>query len=84
LDEWRRFVARDVDEIAREPGSARLRLHDRASAVLVATDLARREKECCPFFDFRLLLLPDAVWLEVDAPGGAGPILDQLLNEERV
>jgi hypothetical protein len=27
-----------------------------------------------------LVLLPDAVWLEVDAPDQAAPILDELLD----
>lgn len=78
--EWQGFLERDVAEIVRTPGSARLRLEDRDDAVLRATDLARREKGCCAFFDFRLVLLPDAVWLEVDAPDQAVPILDGLLD----
>ena len=78
--EWQGFLERDVAEIVRTPGSARLRLEARDDAVLRATDLARREKGCCAFFDFRLVLLPDAVWLEVDAPDQAAPILDELLD----
>jgi MerR family copper efflux transcriptional regulator len=80
VEEWRQFVSRRVVEIARNDGSARLRLEGGDDALLAATDLARREKACCPFFDFRLLLLADAVWLEVEAPDDAAGILDELVN----
>jgi hypothetical protein len=80
IEEWQRFLAADVETIVRERGSARLRLADRDDAVLRATDLARSEKLCCAFFDFSLVLLQDAVWLEVNAPDEATPILDELLG----
>jgi len=79
-DEWRRFLADHVAEIERSESSARLRLSEGDTAVLAATDLARREKACCPFMVFRLVPLVDAVWLEVDAPAEAAPILDRLIE----
>ena len=80
VDEWRQFVNRRVVEVARSERSARLRLEDGSDALLVATDLARREKACCPFFDFRLEILPEAIWLEVEAPLEAAAILDRLVD----
>jgi len=81
-DEWRRFVASCVVEVERTETGARLRLHDDDDAVLIAADLARREKACCAFFDFRLALVPEGVWLEVDGPAEAAPVLDELLRVE--
>lgn len=79
--EWRRFLADNVAEIERSATSVRLRLkEDDGGNVLVVVDLARREKACCAFFDFRLVPLPEAVWLEVDAPLEAVAILDELVN----
>ena len=53
-NEWQRFVADHVGGIERSETSARLHLNEGDAAVLAATDLARREKACCPFLDFRL------------------------------
>ena len=79
-EEWRRFVAGSVVDVERSGTSARLRLRDGDEALLVAADLARREKTCCAFFEFRLALLPEGIWLEVDGPAEAAPILDELLR----
>jgi hypothetical protein len=81
-EEWRRFVAGSVVAVERSGTSARLRLRDGDDAVLGAADLARREKACCAFFEFRLALLPEGIWLEVDAPADAAPVLDELLRPE--
>jgi hypothetical protein len=80
IEEWRRLLDAGVAEVERTPGSARLRLHDDGATLLAAIDLARREKACCDFFDFRLVPLPDAVWLEVDAPDDAAGVLDGLVG----
>jgi hypothetical protein len=76
VEDWQRFLSDHVAETARTQHGVRLRLQDGDDAVLVATDLARQEKACCPFFEFRLVLLPEAVWLEVDTPDDAGPVLE--------
>lgn len=82
VEEWQRFLADCVVEVERTGASGRLRLRDDDDAVLIATDLARREKACCAFFEFRLALLPEGVWLEVDGPPEAAPVLDELLRVE--
>ena len=82
VDEWQRFLRDLVDEVVRSGPLARLRLKDQDDAVLAAVDVARREKECCPFFEFHLVLLPEAVWLEIAAPEEAGVMLDGLTNRQ--
>ena len=77
-DEWRQFLESSVAEVVRSDTSARLRLTDGSDVILAAVDLARREKACCAFFQFRLELFADVVWLEVGAPVEASPILDAL------
>jgi hypothetical protein len=77
-DEWRRLRNTHVVEVERTASSARLRLRDGGEAILAATDLAQREKECCAFFEFRLLILADAVWLEVEVPDDVDLSLDEL------
>jgi hypothetical protein len=83
VDEWQQFLRHRVVEIIRSDRSARLRLQDGDDSLLVATDLARREKACCPFFEFRLVLLPEAVWLEVGASDEAVAVLDALVDLRR-
>ncbi len=83
-DEWGQFRAANVVEVIRTATSARMRLKDGNEVILNAIDLARREKACCAFFEFRLELLPDEVWLEVGAPVEAAAILDALADPETV
>lgn len=80
VDEWRQLLESSVVEVMRTDTSARLVLMGGDDAILAAIDLARREKACCAFFEFRLVLLPDAVWLEVEAPPEAAAILDGITN----
>jgi hypothetical protein len=79
-DEWRQFLVTYVVEVTRIESSARLRLKDGDDVLLTAVDLARREKECCAFFEFSLELLPDAVWLDVRVPAEATTMLDALVD----
>ena len=58
-DEWRRFLNSSIDDVRRSGHSARLLLKGGDDVLLTAIDLARREKDCCAFFEFRLQLLPD-------------------------
>jgi hypothetical protein len=79
-EEWRRFLKQNVSEVIRDEHSARLRLRDGDDVLMEAVDLARREKACCAFFEFRLKVLPDEVWLEIDAPLEATPMIDDLIS----
>lgn len=78
IGEWSTLLNTHVVKVERTSSSARLRLRDDSEAILVAIDLAQREKECCDFFEFRLLILANAVWLEVEVPGAADVSLDDL------
>ena len=80
IEEWRQFLDGRVVEVVRTDRSARLRLVDGDETTLVASDLARREKLCCPFFEFRLVHLPEATWLEVEVPAESAAVLDGLVN----
>jgi MerR family transcriptional regulator, copper efflux regulator len=83
VEEWRQFVRQCVVEIHRGDRCARLRIKDGEDALIAAANLARSEKACCPFFEFRLVLLAEAIWLEIDAPEEAAPILDGLVELQR-
>jgi hypothetical protein len=76
--EWRAFLETHVVEVQRTSSIAHLRLRDESDSLLVATDLARREKACCAFFEFRLTILADAFWLDVEIPDDAGITLDDV------
>jgi hypothetical protein len=80
--EWQQFLNHYVVEVIRSESFARLRLSEGDGVIVTAVDLARREKACCAFFDFRLGLLADEVWLEVRAPAEAATVLDELLSAE--
>jgi len=69
-----------VAEFIRSDTTVRMRLIGGDAVILSAVDLARREKDCCAFFEFRLELLPDAIWLEVGAPLEAASLLDALVD----
>jgi hypothetical protein len=68
--------------LAREDTPSGIRLRFRASPGLEQSllDLTSREKECCPFFDFRIEANRDELLLEVSAPPEARPIVDRLFS----
>lgn len=78
VNEWGEFLKTRVVEVGRSTFSARLRLRDESESILLATDLAQREKTCCAFFEFRLSIVADAIWLEIEIPNDAGSSLDEL------
>ncbi len=80
VDEWRQLLNEHVAAVERRGQLARFRLNDSDDALLAAVDLARREKACCPFFELRLVPLPETVWLEVEAPESATAVLDELVS----
>lgn len=83
VEEWRQFLATEVVDVERSGRAVRLRLRDGGEGVLAGVDLAWREKACCSFFEFRLVPLPEAVWLEVEAPEEAAAVLDGLVDLRR-
>jgi hypothetical protein len=69
-------VSVDVPSQAR----ARFRLGGSDEDLLAAVDLARREKECCAFFDFSVEVGTDACWLVAGVPDEAAPLLADLVQ----
>lgn len=74
---WTDVLARAIE---RESTATGMRLRFDADPQLVATvaDLAVREAECCAFFAFTIAIDTRGVWLAVDAPPDARPVLDSL------
>jgi hypothetical protein len=76
IDEWRRFLAASVDA-AERTSPQQLRMHLTSTTVLAAAvDLAQREKSCCDFFEFEIAIESHALWLSVQVPAEATPVLD--------
>jgi hypothetical protein len=76
------FAAAAEHVVGREPTErgVRLRFRNPPGFQEELADLIRREKECCPFYDFRISTVDGEVLLEVDAPPEARPIIDQLFR----
>ncbi len=76
--EWSEFLRVHVVETVRTPTDARFRLLDEDATTLAAVDLARREKQCCAFFEFRLVIQADDRWLVVEILDDSGVTMDDL------
>lgn len=75
LAEWQSFFRSSVIRAEERAGSVRLLLDSSETTREAAASLARREKECCAFFDFALTLDEGERWLTVGVPSGAEPTL---------
>jgi hypothetical protein len=78
--EWQAFTRRSVLQVERDAHGARLLLANGDDVLVAAASLAQREKECCAFFDFALLLEPEARWLRVTVPAQADAVLASFLE----
>jgi hypothetical protein len=77
LDEWRALLATEAVETRRAtPTELIIRLRDDQARLGDIVTLVRREKTCCPFFDFSLRIEPDAVSLLISVPDDGVPVLD--------
>jgi hypothetical protein len=77
LEEWRALLGTEAVEIRRvTPTELIVRLQDDPARLSEIITLARREKACCPFFDFSLRIEPDAVSLAISVPDDGVPVLD--------
>ena len=77
LAEWRDLLAGATTESRRVSRTQLLiRLHDDFTDIGALVHLARREKACCPFFDFSLRIDADAVALAISVPEAGAPVLD--------
>lgn len=60
----------------------RLRFRGPAEVRSAVRALARREEECCPFFEFELAEAGEDLVMTVSAPAEARPLLDALFAVE--
>ena len=74
--EWRHFFGASVESAHMEQGHLRLQLKQSPEVLAIAVDLARREIECCAFFDFSIVMRSGASCLIMGVPPGAEAILD--------
>jgi hypothetical protein len=79
VEEWRDFLTTAVSTVERQHLTGRALLHDGDDVLLRAVDLAEREKACCAFFDFGIVLDDAGRWLTITVPEDAAPILAELL-----
>jgi hypothetical protein len=71
VDEWHALVATYVVAIASEATAVHLELDASATALVVAVELAQREKRCCPFFDVAVDIGAERRTLSLRVPEGA-------------
>jgi hypothetical protein len=77
LNAWTDVLARAVERQS-TPTGVRLRFERDPQLVSTIADLAVREAECCAFFAFTITVDTGGVWLAVDAPLDARPVLEAL------
>ena len=77
--EWKAFLSTMVQRIEMSTNQATLTLLGGRDVLLMVTDLAEREKACCPFFQFSIELDGVEARLHIEVPNEAGPILTDLL-----
>ena len=79
--EFRDLAASALLASERTPAGIRLRFDPAPAVRARVMELVRKEKECCPFFDFRLEASLAEFSLQVSAPPEAEPMLDELLRQ---
>ena len=72
------LVSREVTE-----HGLRLRFRGTSETRAAVRDLVRREKECCPFFDFEIAEAGSDLTMTVSAPSDARPLLESLFPQPR-
>lgn len=80
LSEWKAFLATMVQSVETGTCDAVLTLLGGSEPLLMATDLAEREKACCSFFLFSIGLDGTGTHLHIEVPPEAEPILTDLLS----
>jgi MerR family transcriptional regulator, copper efflux regulator len=81
LDEWRDLLNGSIVASARpSPLELLFHLKDDSVQLQALVRLAQREKRCCPFFDFAILISADAIALQISVPPAGTAILDQIVE----
>jgi hypothetical protein len=77
LGEWKDLLSQLATGTSRTaPGRLEIFLHEDLTNVAALIHLAQREKACCAFFDFTLVIKAERVTLVVDVPPEASSMLD--------
>ncbi len=77
IEEWHELLAASVIAADRvSPVELSLLLTDDLDRLKAIIGLARREKACCPFFDFSFRIEAHAVSLHIRVPEDAATLLD--------
>jgi hypothetical protein len=78
VGEWRAVIARAVAEMERtSPTTLTLTLNADLVGLTDLVQLAQREKACCTFFEFDLVVDVDRVRFVVSVPEDAEGVLDE-------
>ena len=81
--EARELMERALVTRERTEHGLRLRFRGPSEVRSAVRALARREKECCPFFEFELAESGEDLEMRVTAPPDARPLLDSLFSTQR-
>ena len=77
--EWKDLLSQLATNTSRTaPGRLEIILPTDLTNVTALIQLAQREKACCAFFDFTLVIKAERVTLVVDVPPEASSMLDDL------
>lgn len=78
LEEWRALLAgATVTRQRVSPTELAFGLSEDPAQLETVVRLARREKACCPFFDFTLRIGADVLTLTISVPDQAATLLDR-------
>ncbi|HVB91526.1 MAG TPA: hypothetical protein VND70_05440 [Acidimicrobiales bacterium] len=78
--EWQDFFRSSVVTSEISPSAVRLLLEPSDGALLHAVSLGQREKQCCAFFDFAIMVEAAQRWLSVTVPVGTEETLTRFLT----
>jgi hypothetical protein len=81
--ELRRLTAHALVEAQRTTTGARFRFRASPDAERALREFVGWEARCCPFLTFRLDVQADEIRMDVEAPAGAGTLLDLLVAVTR-
>lgn len=80
LDEWKELFARAVTSAERvSPRRFEALLQPELPELSELVQLAQREKACCPFFDFALIIDAASTKFVVSVPDHASSVLDHFV-----
>jgi hypothetical protein len=81
LDEWKELFARVVTSVERvSPLRFDALLQPELAELSELVQLAQREKACCPFFDFALIIDCASTKFVVSVPENASSVLDHFVT----